>query len=382
MPYSYSALLGTDSSLIDSWQDYYDRDLTLADNLLRLLQTFVVLPKDYYDIIVAYFLIPSALALRVPYLFLCGQSGSGKTTIGKLAAKVHGVPINTSSDTFAGIRNSLKERKYQQLEIPSQEPHLPSLWKTEETNTIMVWDDVDPNTFHLKPDLYRLFKFGYDRSTDRIVISSDKAGENLSFRCFCPKIFSSVSAIHLDDSLKELRRRLIVIPCQRLNTNGHLLDIDSINWKGFSSLFADYWNLELAELYLITRNTLAKSNLGLTANQRAISLDLLATGITTGIWQDETVGIAKLKEYFEWLESEVDQYSGISKHLADYIQLEQNNADASNLPLRIATIDLRRQVQFWLEQGWILEKPRPKQMQALLAELGLVLRQGYWVLRH
>ena len=381
MPYSYSALLGTDSTLIDSWQDYYDHDLTFADNLLRLLQKFVVLPKDYYDLIVAYILIPSALARVTPYLFLSGQSGSGKTTIGKFAARVHGVPINTSSDTFAGIRNSLKDRKYQQIEIPSPEPHLPSLWKTEETNTIMVWDDIDPNIFHLKPDLYRLFKVGYDRSTDRIVLSSEKTGENLSFRCFCPKIFSSVSPIHLDDSLKELRRRLIVIPCQKLNTNGHLLDIDSINWKGFSNLFADYWNLELAEVYLLTRNTLAKSNLGLTANQRAISLDLLATAITTGIWKDETVGIAKLKEYFAWFESEVDQYSGISKYLADYIRLEQNNANASNLPLRISSVELMQKVKNWLEQGWILEKPRPKQMQALLAELGLVLQQGYWVKR-
>ncbi len=382
MPYSYSTLLGTDSSLIDSWSDYYDRDLTLADNLLRLLKQFVVLPKDFYDIVVAYILIPSALAKVVPYLFLCGQSGSGKTTIGKFTAKVHGVPINTSSDTFAGIRNSLKDRKYQQVEIPSPEPHLPSLWKTEETNTIMVWDDIDPHIFHLKPDIYRLFKVGYDRSTDKITISSEKTGENLTFRCFCPKIFSSVSPIHLDDSLKELRRRLIVIPCQRLDANGHLLDIDSINWNGFSSLFADYWNLELAEVYLITRNTLAKSNLGLTANQRAISLDLLATGITTGIWSDETVGIAKLQEYFAWFKSEIDQYSGISKHLADYIKLEQQNSDSSNLPLRISTVDLRRQVQFWLDQGWILEKPKPKQMQALLAELGLVLQQGYWVKRH
>ncbi len=174
---------------------------------------------------------------------------------------------------------------------------------------------------------------------------------------------------------------MIVIPCQRLNTNGHLLDIDSINWNGLGSLFADYWNLELAEVYLITRNTLAKSNLELTSNQRAISLDLLATAITTGIWQDETVGIAKLQEYFEWFESEVDQYSGISKYLADYIKLEQNNANASNLPLRISSVELMQQVKNWLAQGWILEKPRPKQMQALLAELGLVLHQGYWIKR-
>ena len=39
------------------------------------------------------------------------------------------------------------------------------------------------------------------------------------------------------------------------------------------------------------------------------------------------------------------------------------------------------QIATWFNQGWILEKPKPKQVKALLADLGLVLYQGYWIKR-
>ena len=76
----------------------------------------------------------------------------------------------------------------------------------------MVWEDIDASIFSNKPDIYRMFKFGYNRSTDKITISSKDIGMNLEFHCFCPKIFSSISSLHLDDRLRELKRRLIVIP--------------------------------------------------------------------------------------------------------------------------------------------------------------------------
>jgi hypothetical protein len=42
----------------------------------------------------------------------------------------------------------------------------------------MVWDDVDSSVFANSPDLYRLFKFGNNRSTDKIILSSKEIGEN------------------------------------------------------------------------------------------------------------------------------------------------------------------------------------------------------------
>ena len=397
MAFDYTSLLKGENSLIDSWRELYDESLSLPQNLSSFIRRFIILPKDYYDIVTAYLFIPAALSRIVPYLFLFGQSGTGKTTLGKLASYWYGVPINTSSDTYAAIRNCLSENKYQDIEIPSKDPDKPSMWKRIPTNKGMVWDDMDASVFNVKPDLYRLFKVGYDSSTSKISIAGENRGENITFDCFCTKMFSSISPIHLDAAFKELRRRLIVIPFARVedipddrlaelgvtrkNWHKHLLDLDSYDWKGFSDLFANYWDTELAEMFLITRKTLAKENLGLSSQQKAISLDLLTTGIVTGIWHDEYEGISRLKTYFDWFKTETSQYGGISKYLKDYIAREQRIADEASNPLAISSVELMQQVRMWLNQGWILEKPRPKQVKALMADFGMVLYQGYWVKR-
>jgi hypothetical protein len=214
MPHDYSQLFSNEG-LNKTWRDIYDDDISLPDNLLRILKRTVFLPHDFYDVVTAYFLLPSALCRVVPYLFLYGQSGSGKSTLAKLASYLHGVDINNSSDTFAGIRNSLNKRRYSQLEMPSDDPKFPSWYKDVEVNTCMVWDDVDATVFTDNPDLYRLFKFGYDRNTDKIILSSNETGTNLEFRCFCPKIFSSITPLHLDDRFKELKNGINTIRSKR-----------------------------------------------------------------------------------------------------------------------------------------------------------------------
>ena len=391
MAFDYTNLLA-ENSLIDSWQDIYDRNLSLAENLLSLLPSFVVLPKDYYDIIAAYCLIPNALARIVPYLFLFGRSGTGKTTIAKFISYLWGVPVCTSSDTYASIRNQLHKIKYTDIKVETSNPEFPDYYKRVETNKGMVWDDIDSNVFINKPDLYRLFKVGYDRSTDRISISSDIKGENLVFRCFCTKVFSSVSPIHLESIFKELQRRLIVIPFKRiedieddrlreLNTLD-ILNIDAFDWNGFSLLHSNFWNTELAEVYLITRKAIAKNLIGLNSQQKGISLDLITTGIVTGIWLNETEALNQLKDYFAWFKTEVDNYSGIAKYLADYVYQESRNAMVAGLPVKLNAEELRRQIEVWLHQNWILEKPKTNHLKALMAELGMVLDRGYWIKRN
>jgi hypothetical protein len=113
-----------EDSCVDTWRDIYDESLSLPDNLLSILKRTIFLPHDFYDIITVYFLLPSALCRVVPYLFLFGQSGSGKSTLAKIASYLHGVDINSSSDTFAGIRNSLNERREAQIQIESNYGYL------------------------------------------------------------------------------------------------------------------------------------------------------------------------------------------------------------------------------------------------------------------
>ena len=384
----YTGLLSSQDSLVDSWYSLWDEDLTTPENLQALLPKLILLPDDYYDIIASYLLIPSALARVTPHLFFFGASGTGKTTLSKFAAYWYGINLSSPTDTFAGIRNSLNDKKYKEIEIPNSDSSLPPYYKKVEVNTAMVYEDIDPSVLSTTPNLYRLLKVSNDRSTDKISMSSETKGTNMEFYTFCPKIFSSISAIHLDERFKELQRRLIVIPfkkiedlsderLEQLSTSRdtwqkHLINIDAYDWSNFSDKFISFWNYELASVYLLTRKTLAKTLTGLNSRHRAISLDLITTGVTSGIWSDEIAAVNKLKSYFDWYTKECSQYGGIRKYLTDYL---------ANRTSGVHHKEMRNMIANWLEAGWILESPTAKQLKEILADLGLVLYEGYWVKR-
>jgi energy-coupling factor transporter ATP-binding protein EcfA2 len=394
MPYDYSELL-KDEKLNSSWRDIYDDGISLPDNLLNILKKTIFLPQDFYDITASYLLLPSALCRVVPYLFLYGQSGSGKSTLAKLASYLHGVSINSSSDTFAGIRNSLNKRRYTQLEIPSNDPMYPSCYKEVERNTCMVWDDVDASVFVNNPDLYRLFKFGYDRSTDKITLSSNETGVNLEFRCFCPKVFSSITPLHLDDRFKELKRRMIVIPCKRVeelseerqselgvtkdNWQSKLLDVTAYDWTGFEKELDKLWNMEVGGVFLSTRKMLSVYNLGFSSQQSAISFDLLTTGLTLGIWEDADEAVERLQIYWDWFREETEASGGLGTLLKQFIAQEEKNLAAIGQSLELYVAQIRGQIEIWVAQGWLFERPRSSEVKAALLDLGMRQQQGKWV---
>jgi hypothetical protein len=397
MLYDYSTLFKVEDGYSNTWREVYCESSPLSWNLLNILKCTILLPYDFYDVIATYFLLPSALCTTVPYLFLHGQSGSGKSTVAKIASYLHGCSINSSSDTFAGIRNDLQIRRQGWVELPYQrDDGTESTYrKRVERNICMIWDDVDSTVFSNSPDLYRLFKFGNNRATDKIILSSGNIGENLEFHCFCPKIFSSISPLHLDDRFRELKRRLIVIPCQRieelsdkrkdeLNVTdddwaSKLLDLDAWDWKGFSTTFDEYWDINKAATFIDTRRSLSQKAKGLSSQQRAISLDLLACGITTGIWQDETDAITRLQGYWNWYRNETEKNAGLASLLTEYISQEKNNARNGNRELMIFTSQLRSQIDIWVTQGWLYEKPKPAHVKELMLDQGLRHYQGRWI---
>ena len=394
MGVDYSVLFESEDGLTDTWREVYDSSSPLSWNLLNILRCTILLPHDFYDIIATYFLLPSVLCRNIPYLFLYGQSGSGKSTAAKLASYLHGVSINSSSDTFAGIRNELDKRRYKGVDVPDPDEPGKTRYVHCEQNTFMVWDDVDATVFSSQPDLYRLFKFGVDKTTDKITLSGKDTGTNLEFRTFCPKVFSSISPLHLDDRFRELKRRLIVIPCKRVeelsdkrkvelnitdnNWQSKLLDLGAYNWKGLKHEFAEFWDLEQGKAFLDTRKLLGSSINGLGSQQRAISLDLLACGIVSGVWADENIALERIKTYWNWFRQETEKNASLGSLLRDYIRQEEKNARNGGKALEINTPCLRRQVTHWFDAGWLYEKPRLKEVKELMLDNGMRLQKGIW----
>jgi hypothetical protein len=396
MSFDYSVLSNTEDGVTNTWREIYAEDLPLPVNLLLILQQAVFLPHDFYDIITAYFLLPSALCNVVPYLFFHGQSGSGKSALSKIAKYLHGVEFNSSSDTFAGIRNDLDQRKAAWVEATALngdgEPY--SYRKKVEKNTAMVWDDLDADIFTRSPDLYRLLKFGYDRTTDKITLSSKEVGENLTFRCFCPKIFSSITPLHLDDRFKELKRRLIVIPCCRVEElskerlaeqnitvddwQSKLLKIDAYDWTGFSTLFQGYWDLDMARLFFETRQKLVQSGTGLNSQQLAISTDLLATGIASGIWESQEYAVSRMKTYWQWFKGETEGGTSLGQLLKGFLAAEAKNARASGRPPEVYSQAVYSQVKAWVDMNWLLEPPKNKEVANLMYDQGWRFKEGRW----
>ncbi len=367
MNYDYSKLL-KNQSYYPSIQEYYDDNKPFAENVLKLLKQSVILPYDFYKIITVYAVIPSALVTRIPYLFLYGVSGSGKSTIGKLIAYIHGIPITSSETTYAAIRNSLRSRKTKWITIKNPRPNYPDYSKEIEVNTFMVWEDIDEKTFVKRPEIYNMFKFGYDKSCDTIQISSEKIGKNETFRCFCPKVFSSIHPIHTHQKFKELRRRLLVIPTKKIESlDKELLNIDSINWLGLTREFSNFWNYDRAEIFLTVKASLVKTLKGLTSTEKAISLDLIATGIAAEIWEDEIVAVEQLRECFDWLNEEK-------------IPLENLLHGLTSDKESIYSRTIKAQIEIWYQQGWLLERPANKEIITIMRELGYKSDcKGSWV---
>jgi len=394
MAYDYSLLFKGENGCSNSWEGLYDDNSPLSWNLLSILKRTIFLPHDFYDVIAAYFLLPSALCRTIPYLFLYGQSGSGKSTVAKVASYLHGCNINSSSDTFAGIRNDLDKRRQGWADVPQHDDPSKTWAKPVEKNIAMVWDDIDASVFTNSPDLYRLFKFGNNKASDKIILSSKETGVNLEFHCFSPKIFSSISPMHLDDRFRELKRRLIVIPCKRIeelsderktelgvtsdNWQSRLIDLDLYDWKGFSDKFHDYWDMENAFSFVQIRRILSQEVKGLTSQQRAISLDLMTTGIVTGVWKDEVEALERIKSYWSWFKTETEQNAGLGGLLKEFIAQETRNAKSASLPLQIPANQLRTKVNDWVDSGWLYDRPSSGAVKELMLDLGMRLQQGVW----
>jgi hypothetical protein len=97
------------------------------------------------------------------------------------------------------------------------------------------------------------------------------------------------------------------------NWNNFLIDIGAYDWKGFAKVFDEFWDMDMAQVFMVTRKTLVNNASGLSSQQRAISLDLLSTGLACGIWSNETEAVDRLKTYWDWFKQETERNAGLGE---------------------------------------------------------------------
>lgn len=165
----------------------------------------------------------------------------------------------------------------------------------------------------------------------------------------------------------------------RVNWQDSLIDDMAYDWKDFNELYSQYWDLSKASAFLANKRTNSKLIKGLNSQQRIISLDLIATGVTCGIWThiDETV--VDIKTYWQWFKQETEANAGLNGLLKEYIKQETKNAAVGGIELKIYTNQIRNQVQLWVNKGWLYETPRAKDVKEQMFDLGMRLQKGVWV---
>lgn len=276
--------------LHDGSEDLYDTSKGLAENLKSVINECV----DVYDseiqlpLITAFALLPSALISVAPIGIFHGTSGSGKSVLTSIIGNLHGIPLLSSNSTYAAIRNALNSQRW--LDPDDQ---------THEKHTFLLFDDCKEHSFN--EDVFALFRCGYDRATETIQISSERAGTNLTFRCFAPKVFSTVSGFPFDSRFEELIRRSFVFWCKRSELPREYLDPSDLSWDGFQEAYKDKWdspqNLDLYKDFAQFIKSLKTRPKGISPSQWKISKPVLASLVFNEI-TDKQDGILLLREYW------------------------------------------------------------------------------------
>ncbi|WP_013321427.1 hypothetical protein [Gloeothece verrucosa] len=358
----------------------YRKDITVPWDSLLTVENINDYPQKLYSFIkrmisfndymdemlgISYILLPSALLNHCAYLQVYGVAGSGKSTLGYVAAKCRDMPILSSSDTFAAIRNEISEKVFRN------------------PNLLLVWDDLDPKVFTEKPDLYRLLKYGYCRETSKISIAG-RNGDVIKFESFCPKIISSIHSLFDESQYPELSRRLLVIEMKKLPNSIGFISPFSINWSGIDKLWSSYWNEDRVKSFLEIKTAISDLNLSVSPDKLIVLIDLLAVLVLGGF--------CSLSEVPIYLESILNRQKSIkevssqqaTKELIAYLDEEKDKQDRfaqrEGKIIKVYRVNpkhLKLYFEWLKEQGRISEKVSLSSVFSTMRTLGWKLEKDW-----
>ncbi|MBE9059304.1 hypothetical protein [Sphaerospermopsis sp. LEGE 08334] len=256
--------------LLPTWKSLITNDSEpLGVQLQQVIGNFVWYSNpDLYQIVCSYMMLSQKWCKVVPIMFCYGLPGSGKSTISILTAYLHNQEYTfSSSDTFPSIRNSLDHLRW----IDEDKQY-------EKDGAILCWDNLGSHDLRRDPRLLQLLLFGYNRSTDKVMIANND-GTNKVFHVFCPKVISSVEPLHQDVDFQELHRRFLIINHKKVDgLNINLESINDYDFSDFAEFYFDFWHNKLNCIQYVSRRKQFSSNKQwkITETQKTVSIDLAA----------------------------------------------------------------------------------------------------------
>lgn len=373
-----SVLKGRDEGK-ESWECLVPRGLSIGRIVEELLKVSVGYPEEIasvaYKVVAAYLVLPSALCLNVPIIFLYGASGSGKSQVGKFASKLWECKIYSPADTAASIRNDINKSKKHIVEHYENDNEIPH-YRECEKNIMMVWDDIDPKILTTKPDIFRMLKVGCDRSTSIVSLSGEKTGTIMEFDCFSPKIFSSVTPIHAIPEFHELSRRMLVVYHKPSNTLP--IFMDDYNWTSLHQRLQAFWDLTSAGAFVDFRNRLARRSDRaklIEPSRWSILKDFFTAGIITGIWNDIDSAFADMARFLEYQDKQCNRHrEAIDVLLGNYV------AECEFAGQReIHNSGIQARVKQWYATGILSDSPARGTIPTFMRSRGYVFDNGTWI---
>lgn len=254
----------------------------LVTNHLRLVALGL---KDFeYKLLASFALMQSSLCSIAPIIQLLGAEGSGKSQLLLAVAELSGQDVFVGGSTGASIKNHINKIRWVDATVMSYE-----------RNCLLLCDNANKSTFE-SDEALAAFLNGYNRKTDKQFISNGK-GENIEFRTFCPKLFTSVWNVES----KELLRRTLIIKTAKFTDLKEAVEIESINWNPARTAIKEFWSQpQNWTLFAAQRQQITKANKPRHSKEHWILLrDLLATGVVCQVFNDTDTAIA---EAANWLD--------------------------------------------------------------------------------
>ena len=352
--------------------DIETEDREYGEILLDAINKFIYYPNaDIQSRIVASFLCQFTPILDKAFcMYTYGGSRSGKSTTGKLAAKLYGVELFASS-SIAACRNWLEENC---IETDDGIILLDVDGNPVDRNLVLCLEDVSESIL-LQPNLYQLLKISCDRETAISRMSGEKWGSNQNFNVFCLKLISSICQIHTNPKLEELSNRTIFIKCQRSDVL--LPQLSKFNFNKLRRMFENAWTEEKVDMFCKLNDTVTPPS-DFDLQKWELSQGMILSGYVLGVVDSLNDAYELFREYWAYrsecnrevvtpMDSAVAEvvsfYNSFPGVLPDYIRAEWLTQEMK-ARIRLGTVPVTRFDNAKMHESMINQ--------------GYTLSNGYW----